>query len=232
MEGNQKYCHKCGNANPIDAEFCGSCGNKMRNISQETPNVPSVSSSLPLNAQSDFITLACPNCGGKLNITADIDRFACQFCGHEHIVRRNGGMVSLEPVMQVMKSIDANIGMVGAGVNILGFSSEKQVAEQTIARLKEEIEALVYEVNDTDNLMAGGGVIGGIMGGLGLVVFIFTLIKGWSLWILLPSGVFAVAGLWLLIVLGKEDPAKPYREKVNEKQAEIEKLNKFIQGQG
>jgi predicted RNA-binding Zn-ribbon protein involved in translation (DUF1610 family) len=182
--------------------------------------------------QSDFITLSCPNCGGKLNITADIDRFACQFCGHEHIVRRNGGMVSLEPVMQVMKSIDANIGMVGAGVNRLGFSSEKQVAEQTIARLKEEIEALVYEVNDTDNAMAGGGVVGGIMGGLGLVVFIFTLIKGWSLWILLPSGVFAVLGLLLLIVLRKEDPAKPYREKVNEKQAEIEKLNKFIQGQG
>jgi len=178
--------------------------------------------------QSDFITLSCPNCGGKLNITTDIDRFACQFCGHEHIVRRSGGMVSLEPVMQVMKSIDSNIGMVGAGVSRLGISSEKQVAEQTIARLKEEIAALVYEINDTNNAMAGGGVVGVIMGGLGLVVFIFTLVKGWSLWILLPSGVFAVMGLILLFVL-REDPSKPDREKVKEKQAEIERLNEFIQ---
>jgi len=228
MEGNQKFCHKCGTANPIDAIFCGACGYKFASITQDTAKPMAVPPPMTPTPQSDFITLSCPNCGGKLNITTDIDRFACQFCGHEHIVRRSGGMVSLEPVMQVMKSIDSNIGMVGAGVSRLGISSEKQVAEQTIARLKEEIAALVYEINDTNNAMAGGGVVGVIMGGLGLVVFIFTLVKGWSLWILLPSGVFAVMGLILLFVL-REDPSKPDREKVKEKQAEIERLNEFIQ---
>ncbi|MFL7795121.1 MAG: hypothetical protein AB8I69_23480 [Anaerolineae bacterium] len=29
----------------------------------------------------DSITLTCPSCGGKLQVTNDIDRFACTHCG-------------------------------------------------------------------------------------------------------------------------------------------------------
>jgi ribosomal protein S27E len=47
----------------------------------------------------DFITLSCPSCGHKLQITDDIDRFACAECGNEHIVIRSGGVVALKPVM-------------------------------------------------------------------------------------------------------------------------------------
>lgn len=35
----------------------------------------------------DFVTLSCPTCGGQLQITKDIERFACGHCGNEHIVR-------------------------------------------------------------------------------------------------------------------------------------------------
>jgi DNA-directed RNA polymerase subunit M/transcription elongation factor TFIIS len=41
----------------------------------------------------DFITLSCPSCGNKLQITDDIDRFACAACGNEYIVNRSGGDV-------------------------------------------------------------------------------------------------------------------------------------------
>jgi len=44
----------------------------------------------------DLITMSCPSCGGKLQITNDIERFACAFCGTEHIVRRQGDAVNLE----------------------------------------------------------------------------------------------------------------------------------------
>jgi predicted RNA-binding Zn-ribbon protein involved in translation (DUF1610 family) len=40
---------------------------------------------------SDFVTLTCPNCGGKLQITPDINRFACTHCGNEHIVTLRTG---------------------------------------------------------------------------------------------------------------------------------------------
>jgi predicted RNA-binding Zn-ribbon protein involved in translation (DUF1610 family) len=43
-----------------------------------------------------FITLSCPSCGHELQITEDIVRFACAACGNEHIVNRNGGIVTLK----------------------------------------------------------------------------------------------------------------------------------------
>jgi ribosomal protein S27E len=46
-----------------------------------------------------FITLSCPACGNKLQITEDIDRVACAACGNEHIVNRSGGVITLKPVI-------------------------------------------------------------------------------------------------------------------------------------
>src|SRR5258706_205176 len=41
---------------------------------------------------SDFVTLTCPSCGGRLEITKDVERFACAHCGNEHVVRRAGAL--------------------------------------------------------------------------------------------------------------------------------------------
>jgi predicted RNA-binding Zn-ribbon protein involved in translation (DUF1610 family) len=77
---------------------------------------------------ADFVSLTCPNCGGKLEITPDLERFACAYCGAEHIVRRGGGIVSLQPVTEA-------IGKVQAGV-------DRTASELAIKRLKEEIVTL------------------------------------------------------------------------------------------
>ena len=53
----------------------------------------------------DFITLTCTSCGGKLEITTDIERFACAHCGTEHLVKRGGGIVSLAPVIEIIRGI-------------------------------------------------------------------------------------------------------------------------------
>ena len=83
---------------------------------------------------ADFVTLSCPSCGGKLEITNDVERFACAHCGREHLVKRSGGMVSLSPV------VDA-LNRVGVGV-------DKTAAELAIVRLQKEIYALqVARVN-------------------------------------------------------------------------------------
>lgn len=81
---------------------------------------------------ADFITLSCPTCGAKLQITQDTDRFACGHCGHEHIVRRQGGIVSLAPVMERLDRIES-------GTN-------RTAAEMAIARLTREIRELEVEV--------------------------------------------------------------------------------------
>lgn len=75
---------------------------------------------------TDFVTLSCPSCGGKLEITKDIERFACAHCGQEHIVRRSGGIVSLSPVVDALNKV-------GVGV-------DKTAAELAIVRLQKEID--------------------------------------------------------------------------------------------
>jgi hypothetical protein len=83
----------------------------------------------------DFVTLTCPTCGGKLQITADIERFACGYCGNEHIVRRGGGIISLIPVAEDIKGIKISV--------------DKTAAELAISRIKGEIE----EINNKYALM-------------------------------------------------------------------------------
>ena len=79
----------------------------------------------------DFVTLTCPNCGGKLEITNDIERFACAFCGQEHIVKRGGGIISLKPIANDVRGIKIGV--------------DKTAAELAIVRLTKEINRLIQE---------------------------------------------------------------------------------------
>jgi hypothetical protein len=76
----------------------------------------------------DFVTLSCPSCGGKLQITADIERFACAFCGNEHIVKRGGGIITLSPVVEGLKNVQTGV--------------DKTASELAIQRLTREIAEL------------------------------------------------------------------------------------------
>ena len=136
------FCTSCGTANRSDARSCYKCGKPIQAAPPSLSSAPAVPPavsiqppSIPSSPKSDFITLACPNCGGKLNITSDLERFACQFCGNEHIVRRSGGTVSLEPVMAMMNTLNESMSRVSA-------ISEKQAAEMAIKRLDKEIEEI------------------------------------------------------------------------------------------
>ena len=125
MAENQIYCTSCGTVNATGARFCFKCGAPIQ--ATEAP--------APASRQSDFITLSCPNCGGKLEIKPDMERFACKYCGNEHLVRRSGGAVSLAPVMEGLNRVEGKFDQVLTG-------SDRMAAEHTINRLKAEIPEL------------------------------------------------------------------------------------------
>jgi F0F1-type ATP synthase assembly protein I len=85
----------------------------------------------------DFITLTCPSCGGKLKITNDIQRFACVYCGTEHIVKRGEGVISLAPVVEGLKNVQIGV--------------DKTASELAINRLKEEIAEVEGELHSKEN---------------------------------------------------------------------------------
>jgi predicted RNA-binding Zn-ribbon protein involved in translation (DUF1610 family) len=149
MDANVIYCTSCGAANAAGARFCFKCGAPI-----QAPETPA-----PAKPASDFITLSCPNCGGKLEITPDMERFTCQFCGNEHIVRRTAGAVSLAPVVEGLKRVETKFDQVLTG-------SDRLAAEQTIQRLKDEIQALTTQMAEKAQYIQGnskGSLVGWII---------------------------------------------------------------------
>jgi len=45
---------------------------------------------------NNFITLACPSCGASLRVSSSTNSLKCDYCGHEHVVRRQGGAIEIE----------------------------------------------------------------------------------------------------------------------------------------
>ena len=77
------------------------------------------------------VRLTCNGCGADLDISEDIDRFACSYCGTQHLVERKGGIVTL-------KSLLDKVGKVH-------LETTKAAAELAIVRLEKEIAKLNEE---------------------------------------------------------------------------------------
>lgn len=111
---------------------------------------------------AEFATLTCPSCGAKLQVSNDLNRFACAHCGNEHVVNRNGGVVSLSPVVEELKGVRAGV--------------DKTASELAIRRLKEEIA----DLHDQRNAIKGAGCIDSLFsrtGCFGVIgVFILSIV--------------------------------------------------------
>ncbi|MBM3121962.1 MAG: hypothetical protein FJZ97_07210 [Chloroflexi bacterium] len=74
---------------------------------------------------ADYITLACPTCGGKLRITPDIDRFACSHCGNEHFVKRAEGVIAIQPLAESLTGLKR--------------ATDRTASEMALRRLADEL---------------------------------------------------------------------------------------------
>lgn len=84
------------------------------------------------------IALFCTSCGAKLEITPDIERFVCLHCGTHHVVRRGGGIVSLQPLVEGLVRVQQG--------------TDRTAAELAIRRLSEEIAVAVKERQELEEM--------------------------------------------------------------------------------
>ena len=89
----------------------------------------------------DFVSLTCPNCGGKLQVSTTIDRFACIYCGNEYIVNRGEGIIFLQPVVEGLKKVHSGV--------------DKTASELAIQRLSEEIATLEITKSEEKGVWLG-----------------------------------------------------------------------------
>jgi DNA-directed RNA polymerase subunit RPC12/RpoP len=122
-----------------------------------------------------LVTLSCPSCGAKLEITPTLNRFACAYCGQEHIVNRTVGTISLSPVVEAIHQVKTGV--------------DKTAAELAIVRLQKEIYALqVKKQNirvENQNILykypkprPGGDAIFSIIFGFGVIILGIGLYSG------------------------------------------------------
>ena len=83
---------------------------------------------------TEFGTMTCKTCRGKLQITPEIDEFACIYCGTEFRVIRKGELISISPLVDETVKVST--------------STDETASELTINRLKEEIKDLKNEISD------------------------------------------------------------------------------------
>jgi hypothetical protein len=164
---------------------------------------------------TDFVTLGCPSCGGRLQITSDLDRFACAYCGTEHLVRRGQGVVSLEPVVEHLANIQAGIenvnqgiasvnhgigevhqdmGHVKEGIGNVHQGVDKTASELAIQRLRPELEQLNRQYLQQCRIKPSGG---GFMFGCGLTIVILMALGG-------------IAAIFLFVAFQHEQEAEAF----------------------
>lgn len=84
-----------------------------------------------MSNQLKTLSLKCPSCGAALEITSEMDRFACGFCGTEQIVQRQGGTVVLK--------------LLGDAIARVQLGTDRTAAELALRRLREDMAALEQE---------------------------------------------------------------------------------------
>ena len=90
---------------------------------------------------SEFVTLSCPSCGGELQITSDVERFACAHCGREHLVKRGGGIISIRPIVDGLVKVQAGVDRTASELAIVRLSKEIPTLEQDRASKLEAFKA-------------------------------------------------------------------------------------------
>jgi hypothetical protein len=159
---------------------------------------------------ADFVTLSCPSCGGKLEITKDLDRFACGYCGREQVVRRGGGVVSLAPVIEELKQVHAGV--------------DRAASELAIQRLKQDISDLEQrkkEIEKSGPLRFLGLVflVGLVLGIWGIIDHQTTDCVLAAVLIVLPLGLLT----WYLSV-----KVTPIDNELKQKRAELAKHKEVV----
>lgn len=89
----------------------------------------------------DFITLTCPSCGGKLNINPKSERFFCNHCGNEHILKQQDNVLIVSPIVKGLEKVQTGV--------------DKTASELALTRISKDITDLLEEKKSLDNKING-----------------------------------------------------------------------------
>jgi Arc/MetJ family transcription regulator len=153
------------------------------------------------------IPLKCASCGSNLEVTLEMDTFACGYCGASQIVERQGGTVSLRLVTDAIRSVQVG--------------TDKTAAELALKRLSRELESVEQEFNDVaEKKNRRLGTNGKVFGSIWIVGILFCFIigasGGYSYYFALFLGILGTAGVIYLRIKQEAVIKSSYKGKEEE----------------
>ena len=210
--GRVAPCPKCGTWNQIPA---ATAPVPPQRVLAATRTQPAPHDQPPAN---DFITLACPSCAGSLKITSDADRFACKYCGREHLVRRQNGILTVTPVLEKLDRIVSGVDRSASELAIPRLKRECRAIERRIADAWDYIDSW----KDFEGQKSSGAITTGVtIGAIGLVLSLCGAAFHWTVTVV--GVVFTIGLCALAVFLSRPDKGR-IEEKVRKARMRIEDL--------
>jgi cation transport ATPase len=97
---------------------------------------------------ADFVTLTCPSCGGKLHISSETERIACEYCGNEHLVQRGEGIISLTPISDAVRGIRRGVDKAASELAIKRIQEELPLLRQSKQKVQRELSNTINQLAD------------------------------------------------------------------------------------
>lgn len=154
----------------------------------------------------DFITLTCPNCGGKLTVVDDMQTLACSFCGNEHYVYRGEGVISLLPIEKKIEELKTSVSTSKEEISKINKIKEINQLEEELEKWDKKDTRLGIR-NDIMTYLFGVCIVIGL-------VYAFIVREFWVLLIVIP--------VIIILVILKKGSERETAE-VKEKMADIKK---------
>ena len=135
---------------------------------------------------SQPIKLQCTNCGAKLEITSDLDVFACGYCGIQQVVHRQGEVIALKKLTETIERVQGEVERTAAEVTMMRLQQENAEYQRRCGDLEMRMRApsklkkaaLVYLGAGMGLVVVGGSSQAGGLAAMGALLFVLGLILG------------------------------------------------------
>ncbi len=154
-----------------------------------------------------FVNLNCGNCGAKLDVYDDMDRFSCGFCGTELVAQRRGGTVALRAVTEAISKVQVGTDKTAAELAITRYEKELQVVRSHWAKAAPHMLLGIFA------LLCG---IGAIPMGLTMIFSMHLVGPG------IGQVVFGAIAIWWSLRQFRESPRRrALREEISRLESQI-----------
>lgn len=126
-----------------------------------------------MNESIGAVSLKCASCGAALQVTPDLDLFACRYCGVQQQVHHSGGTVALKLLEAVVQDVQKN--------------TERAASELTVRRLREDVSKIEDELGELEKKRNAAVTFTGMHGFYAVLLAILGMLTFW--WVLMEEGI-------------------------------------------